>query len=146
MTETDKWIRAFEVLGNWELRYQYLIDLGEKLPRLPAEEKTEATRVDGCASEVWVKAVFEAGDPPVMTFEADSDALAVRGMLEMLRSLYAGRTAEQVLALDVYGLFQHTGLMEHLSPSRQQGLRSLVERLRGLAGLQLSASKAGLGK
>jgi cysteine desulfuration protein SufE len=134
MTDVDTLVENFEILGDWEERYRYIIDLGKRLPPMPAEDKADEDRVEGCMSSVWIKGGFTGGDgAPRLQFDADSDAFIVKGLLGLLRELYAGRTPEEVLALDVRSVFDRIGLVEHLSPTRQNGLFAVVDRLRGMA-------------
>jgi cysteine desulfuration protein SufE len=141
MTTIDELVENFELLGEWEERYSYIVDLGAKLPGLPDEEKTEENRVHGCNSNAWVRAGFDDSHPPVFEFEADGDAIIVKGLLELARIIYRGKTAQEVLDTDIQGFFDRIGLMEHLSPTRQQGLGVLVSKIRGLASDQLSRSR-----
>lgn len=121
----------FALIDDWEERYRYVIELGRALPGLPDSAKTEDNRVRGCASQVWLetRVAREAGEP-VLTFEADSDAHIVRGLIAILLSLYSGRTAREILDVDALGAFEKLGLTEHLTPQRSNGVRSMVERIR----------------
>ncbi len=120
----------FAFLEDWEDRYGYVIDLGKKMEPLPDPLKTPATKVEGCASQVWIVPEFE-GDR--IRFRGDSDALIVRGLIAILRALYSGRRAEEILATDAQAQLARLGLTDHLSAQRSNGLRAMVERLRGLA-------------
>ena len=136
MTDVDTLVENFEILGDWEERYRYIIDLGKALPAMAPEEKVDAARVEGCMSNVWIQGGFAPADgagEPVLHFDADSDAFIVKGLLALLREINAGRSPEEVVALDVRNVFDRIGLVEHLSPTRQNGLFAVVERLRGLA-------------
>lgn len=137
MTSTDELIENFELLGDWEERYRYIIDLGRKLPPMDDADKNDDTKVDGCMSQVWVKAGFAPGAPPVLRIAADSDAFIVKGIVSLLRMIYEGKTAEEVLAVDIEGFFRRIGLVEHLSPTRQNGLFALLERIQGMARAQV---------
>lgn len=123
----------FELLDDWEDRYRYIIELGRDLPDMPAGLKTEATKVRGCASQVWLWS--EAGDGsgeggPVLTFVGDSDAHIVRGLIAILFSLYNGKPARQILDMEPHAVLGALGLDEHLTPQRSNGLASMVERIR----------------
>lgn len=121
----------FALIDDWEERYRYVIELGRALPGLPDGAKTEENRVRGCASQVWLETrVAREGGEPVLTFEADSDAHIVRGLIAILLSLYSGRTAREILDVDALGAFEKLGLTEHLTPQRSNGVRSMVERIR----------------
>ena len=133
MTSIDKLVEDFELLGDWDARFQYIMELGEKLPEMPAEDKTEVNAVEGCNSNVWIKAGFTDGHSGVFEFAADSDAHMVRGMLSLIKAIYGGKTAQEVLDIDMMAFVTRTGLMEQLSPARQNGLNALIGKIRGLA-------------
>lgn len=123
----------FELLDDWEDRYRYIIELGRTLPPMPDHLKTEATKVRGCASQVWLVseadgASGEAG--PVLRFVGDSDAHIVRGLIAILFALYEGKPAKEILALEPETVFNALGLKEHLTPQRSNGLASMVARIR----------------
>nr|VFJ87395.1 MAG: cysteine desulfuration protein SufE [Candidatus Kentron sp. LFY]VFJ96405.1 MAG: cysteine desulfuration protein SufE [Candidatus Kentron sp. LFY] len=136
MTLIDRLVEDFELLDNWENRFNYIMELGEKLPLIAEEEKTEENLVQGCTSKSWVKGGFTNG---MFDFVADSEALIGRGMLALARSIYAGKTAKEVLDIDMLDFANRTGLMEHLTPTRQKGLHALIVRIRDLATQQLAA-------
>ncbi len=126
-------IRAdFAILDDWEDRYRYLIELGRALPALPDTLRTEANKVRGCASQVWLATRRQAGDggAAVLVFEGESDAHIVRGLVALLLTVYSGRTAEEILATDAQAILATLGLREHLTPQRSNGLNSMVERIR----------------
>lgn len=123
----------FELLDDWEDRYRYIIELGRTLPDMPAALKTEATKVRGCASQVWLlsqKSEGAEGAGPVLTFIGDSDAHIVRGLIAILFALYSGKPAKDILAIEPETVFAALGLHEHLTPQRSNGLASMVERIR----------------
>ncbi|WP_029354178.1 SufE family protein [Bosea sp. 117] len=131
----DDIIDDFELLDSWDDRYRYLIELGRKLPPFPEAERTEARKVQGCASQVWLVPHAEpngAGGPR-LDFLGDSDAHIVRGLIAILLALYSGRPAGEIAATDPAPVFERIGLREHLTPQRSNGLRSMVERIRGEA-------------
>lgn len=133
MTTTEELIDNFEMLGDWEERYRYIIDLGRRLPPMAEADRTDANRVEGCMSNVWLKGGFDDGSPPRLHIEADSDAIITKGVVALLRELYEGRTREEVESVDLRGLFERIGLVEHLSPTRQNGLHAMTERIQALA-------------
>jgi cysteine desulfuration protein SufE len=134
MTMTlDKLIDNFESLGDWEERYGYLIDLGKKLPGLSEAEKVEANRVHGCQAMVWMKLEPDAQRPGALRMRADSDAFIVRGLIAVLQLIYGGRTPAEILQTDARSILGRLGLDKHLSPTRKNGLFSMVERIRTLA-------------
>ena len=118
----------FDILGDWEERYRYVIDLGKTLEPLSAEEHSDANKVRGCASQVWL--VTERGPDGRFIFRGDSDALIVSGLIAVLLRLYSGRTAEEILAFDAAKAFETLGLSGALSRQRSNGLMSMVERIR----------------
>nr|VFK53148.1 MAG: cysteine desulfuration protein SufE [Candidatus Kentron sp. TUN]VFK53985.1 MAG: cysteine desulfuration protein SufE [Candidatus Kentron sp. TUN]VFK56089.1 MAG: cysteine desulfuration protein SufE [Candidatus Kentron sp. TUN] len=135
MTLIDQLVEDFELLDNWENRFNYIMELGEKLPLIPEKDKTEEYLVRGCTSKSWVKGDFADG---TFDFVADSEALIGRGMLSLTRNIYAGKTAKEVLDIDMLDFANRTGLMEHLTPTRQKGLYALIERIQNLATQQLA--------
>jgi cysteine desulfuration protein SufE len=121
----------FALLDDWEDRYRYVIELGRALPPLPDGLRTEANRVRGCASQVWLATKAEPdGGAPRLTFEGDSDAHIVRGLIAILLAIYADKTAEEILRTDARAAFAELGLQEHLTPQRSNGFFSMVERIR----------------
>ena len=118
----------FEVLGDWEERYRYVIDLGRDLAPLSDAERSEANKVRGCASQVWL--VREPQADGSLRFRGDSDAHIVRGLIAILLRLYSGRRPEQILAFDAPGAFADLGLSGALSQQRSNGLASMVTRIR----------------
>ena len=128
----DEIVANFELLDDWEERYRYLIELGRMLPPLAPEAHSDANKVQGCASQVWLERSVEgAGPEAVLCWRGDSDAHIVRGLIALLLALYSGKRAQEVLAADALGLFRSLGLSEHLTPQRSNGVRSMVERIRG---------------
>ncbi len=121
----------FSVLDDWEDRYRYVIELGRALPPLPEGLRTDANKVRGCASQVWLATHVEPGkDGPRLSFEGDSDAHIVRGLVAILFAVYNQRSADEILATDADSVFGELGLKEHLTPQRSNGLASMVARIR----------------
>lgn len=141
-TSLDDILESFEFLDDWEDRYKYLIDLGKELPGLPEEEKSDANKVRGCVSQVWLvtEVTRNSEGAPVLSFRGDSDALIVQGLVAIVLALYSGRTAEDILKTDVDSLFNRLGLKEHLTPQRSNGLKSMVGRIRADADQALAAA------
>jgi cysteine desulfuration protein SufE len=140
--QIDEILDNFTYLDDWEDKYRYLIELGRALEPLPPELHTDAYKVRGCASQVWLETRVvpgRRGGEPVLQFRGDSDAHLVRGLIALLIALYSGRTAEEILATDAIGLFQNLGLEAHLTPQRSNGLRAMVERIKCDARLALAA-------
>jgi cysteine desulfuration protein SufE len=122
----------FALLDDWEDRYRYIIELGRILEPMPATLKTEATKVRGCASQVWLVSEPRGDGPggPARVFQGDSDAHIVRGLIAVLFAIYDGKHAGEILATDPTSIFDELGLKEHLTPQRSNGLASMVERIR----------------
>ena len=118
----------FEMLGDWEERLQHVIDLGKTLTPLTDAERTEANKVRGCASQVWL--VTGRGDDGRLIFRGDSDAIIVRGLIAILLRLYSGRPPAEILAFDAKAGLTSLGLPNALSMQRSNGLFSMVERIR----------------
>ena len=128
----DDLIDDFALIDDWEERYRYVIELGKRLPELPESARSEDNRVRGCASQVWLETTVgknEQGEA-ALTFRGDSDAHIVRGLVAIILSLYSGKTARDILTTDAMEVFGKLGLVEHLTPQRSNGVRSMVERIR----------------
>jgi cysteine desulfurase/selenocysteine lyase len=123
----------FDLLGDWQTRYQYLIEMGGKLPPMPKELKTDATRVHGCQSVVHLYSQRDPKNKQIFNFIADSDADIVRGLIAILERLYAGQSVENVAKFDIETFFKEIGLDQHLSGGRRNGLSSMVSRIRAEA-------------
>ncbi len=120
----------FEFLEDWEDRYRHVIDLGKAMAPLDDALKVPATKVDGCASQVWLHTVI---DGTVFRFDGDSDAMIVRGLIAVLSRLYNGLELTAVLAVDARAEMERLGLNDHLSAQRSNGLRAMIERIRETA-------------
>lgn len=120
----------FDLLGDWEERYKYIIELGDELPPMEDALKTEATKVRGCTSQVWMVSQEKDG---IFTFIAESDAHIVRGLIAILLIAYNGKTTAEIQAFPVEDFFKQLGLDKQLSPNRRNGFVSMVERIRSLA-------------
>ncbi|MBB6308110.1 SufE family protein [Xanthobacter tagetidis] len=132
----------FALLDQWDDRYRYVIELGRALPAMPEALRTEATKVQGCASQVWLfTQVQDTPAGPVLAFVGDSDAHIVRGLVAILLARFSGAPARDILAADALAFFASLGLKEHLTPQRSNGLRSMVERIRrdAMAALAVAA-------
>jgi cysteine desulfuration protein SufE len=143
MATLDEIVDIFELLGDWDQRYQYLTELGEKLPRMPAALKTQDNLVKPCMSQVWVYPYRDKLDPKIIQFHGDCDTSIIKGVLAVLIDLTAGKTAAAIEQLDVDELFSRLNLDEHLSPHRHVGVYAIVElmkqKVRNLPGLPLLA-------
>ncbi|MBV9509931.1 MAG: SufE family protein [Caulobacteraceae bacterium] len=126
--ELDDLAAEFDLLGDWDERYRYVIELGRELSPLTHAEHSDANKVRGCASQVWL--VHDPGEGGRLNFRGDSDAHIVRGLIAILLRLYSGQTAETILAFDAKAAFERLGLAGALSAQRSNGLFSMVERIR----------------
>ena len=122
----------FELLDDWEDRYRYVIELGRALPPLDEAFKTDATKVRGCASQVWL--VSRAGRRPdgarTLDFRGDSDAHIVKGLIAILLAAIEGKSIEELAGCDLQAEFAALGLQEHLTPQRSNGLASMIARIK----------------
>lgn len=132
-TRSENLIDTFDLLGEWEERYRYLIDLGRKLPELPEAAHSETNKVRGCMSQVWMTAREEAGPPRRLHFAGDSDAHIVKGLIALLFQLVDGCTPREILDTDISGIFERLGLESNITVNRRNGFYSMVERIRGIA-------------
>ena len=123
----------FALFDDWEDRYRYLIDLGRKLPPFPAVLQTDTNKVRGCMSQVWMVPGHPEGHPEQFAFAADSDALIVKGLIAVLGMLFSGKTPAEIAGTDTDAAFRTLGLDQHISPSRRNGLVSMVEKIKGYA-------------
>lgn len=133
-TAIDDVLETFDLLGDdWEERFRYLIGLGKNLAGLPENARTEANRVQGCQSQVWLTARVLPGAPPAIELAADADAFIVRGLVAILLLVYSGKTAQEILDYDIDRLFQQLELVRQLTPARSNGLFAMVKRIKALA-------------
>ena len=130
--DIDELADTFELLGEWEERYRYLIELGRKLPPMPESEHDDAHKVRGCMSQVWLAGGIE-GVPARMSLRGDSDAHIVKGLIALILKLTNGRSPRDVLATDIGAAFEKLGLESHLSMNRRNGFYAMVERIRAMA-------------
>jgi cysteine desulfuration protein SufE len=139
----DEISENFAILDEWDDRYRYLIELGRTLAPLPEAARTDANKVSGCASQVWLTTKVTPGaSGPVLSFAGDSDAHIVRGLIAILFAMYSQQPARDILATDALALFDRLGLREHLTPQRSNGLKSMVGRIREEARNALVAAGA----
>ncbi|OPY98498.1 cysteine desufuration protein SufE [Bradyrhizobium sacchari] len=130
-TPIDDIIENFSLLEEWDDRYRYVIELGRKLPAFPEAQRTDANKVQGCVSQVWLATTIEyRNGRPLLTFAGDSDAHIVRGLVAILIALLSGRSATEITVENPLALFDRLGLGEHLTPQRSNGFRSMVARVR----------------
>ena len=132
--EFEEIVETFQFLSDWEDRYRHVIDLGRSMAPLDEAFRVPATKVEGCASQVWLVPEIEGqGVAAVFRFRGDSDAMIVRGLIAVLRTLYSGLTVSDVLKVDAGNELARLGLHDHLTAQRSNGLRAMVERIRGIA-------------
>jgi sulfur transfer protein SufE len=130
----EELVEAFGMFDSWEDRYRFLIDMGKELPPLPPEAKTEENRVHGCQSNVWmIPNSQREAEQSRIDFLADSDSTIVRGLIAILRSVYANQTPRDVLSFDIEALLRRLELDQHLSLGRRNGLEGMVTRVKQLA-------------
>lgn len=127
--DAQELIERFSVFDDLEERYAYLIEMGRKLPPMPAELKTEESRVRGCVSQVWLVAEQRGG---VWTFVGDSDAFIVKGLVALVFALVDGRTSEEIQRAPLAQVFDEIGLAGQLTVNRRNGFQSMVEKIRRL--------------
>ena len=127
---SDDIVEKMATFHGWEDRYRQVIQWGKKLPQMPEELKSEQVTVAGCESQVWLVA---QQDGDVWHFCADSDARIVRGLIALVMAAFDGKTSQQIQAFDVDDYFAKLGLIDHLSPSRGNGLKAIVEQIKQLA-------------
>jgi cysteine desulfuration protein SufE len=125
-------IESFDYFDDWEDKYRFIIDLGKSLPHLAESEKADEFLVRGCQSQVWLQAGFDSASNKV-SLKIDSDAHIVRGLIAIVLSVYDNRTPAEILEFDIEALFEELALLKHLSPTRGNGLRAMISRIRDLA-------------
>ena len=125
----DELVEEFSMFDDWLDKYEYLIDLGKNLEAFPEELKTDDRLIKGCQSRVWLDAEMKDG---VLVFRADSDAIITKGIISLLVSVYSGRSAGEIAA-DDFSFVDRLGLKENLSPTRANGLVSMIETIRNIA-------------
>lgn len=124
---------TFELFDDWEDRYRYVIDLGRKLPPFPEDKRHDDFKVRGCVSQVWIVPHWENG---IFSFDGDSDAHIVKGLVALMMLIYSGKTSDEILSLDAKAIMAELGLSEHLSPMRTNGLFSMIQRIGDVAQAQ----------
>ncbi|MCB1877651.1 MAG: SufE family protein [Chromatiales bacterium] len=133
--QIDRIVETFEFFEDWDDRYNYMAELGQKLPAFPEADHLDDNKVHGCVSQVWITVRSqEQGGKVVLQFQGDSDTAIIKGIVAILLSIYSGKTAEQALEVDVDAIFERLGIFDHLSPNRHVGVYAMVEKFRALAG------------
>jgi cysteine desulfuration protein SufE len=124
----DEIIESFALYDDWEDRYSLLIDLGKKLPDFPENMKNDENLVRGCVSRVWMVPMVKDG---VFSFQGDSDAFIVKGLVGLLHIIYSGQPVDNLKSIDIEGIFGKLGLLQNLSPNRRNGVFSMIEKIKG---------------
>lgn len=133
-------VETFGFFDDWEDRYRHVIEMGRAMAPLDDSQRIPATRVEGCASQVWIVPEIEGeGLGATLTFRGDSDAMIVKGLIAILHALYSGATVAEVLRIDAEAELGRLKLHDHLSSQRSNGLRAMVERLRAIARASVAA-------
>jgi len=131
-TTLDDVLEGFEFLDDWEERYAFIIDLGKQLPEFPQDERREENYVHGCQSQVWLIHCYDEASGKLYLL-IDSDAIIVRGLAAIILVALNGKTPRNLLATDIDELFEQLDLFRHISPTRGNGLRAMVGRIRDIA-------------
>ncbi|MEP4484261.1 MAG: SufE family protein [Halioglobus sp.] len=127
---SDDVLDTLGFFDSWEDRYKYIIDLGKELPPLAEELRTDDRLVRGCQSQVWIDTQLEQGR---LELAVDSDAFIVKGLLAVVLAAYNNKTPTEILAFDIDGYLDSLDLLRHLSPTRGNGIRAMIQRIRGIA-------------
>ena len=130
-------LERFSLFDDWEERYAYIIQMGRKLPAFPEESRTDANKVSGCVSQVWMISAVEDGR---IQIQGDSDAFIVKGLVAILLALYSDKTPDEIAAVDIESVFGDLGLGEHLTPNRRNGFFSMVQRIRSYGLVEAAGS------
>lgn len=131
-TTADDILESFEFLDDWEERYSYIIDLGKSLPAFPEAEKVEENYVHGCQSQVWLIHTIDPETNKVLLL-IESDAIIVKGLAAVVLATLNARTPQEIVDLDVEAIFDKMDLIRHISPTRGNGLRSMLEMIKTIA-------------
>ncbi len=126
-SQIDTLISDFELLDDWEERYRYVIELGRSLPVMPDALKSPATKVNGCASQVWI---YSQVSGEHLQLQGDSDALIVKGLIAIAFMIFEPMSLSEIERVDAQAIFAKLGLKDHLTPQRSNGLASMVARIK----------------
>ena len=132
-TEIQDVLDAFELLGDWDLRYRYLVELGEQMPAMPVADKVDGNRVKECMSLVHVAVRRSESDPERLDYAGDCDTAIIKGVVALLVGIFSGRSPGEIEDLDVDALFEGLHLQEHLSPNRHVGIYAIVGKMKAQA-------------
>ncbi|WP_433689611.1 cysteine desulfuration protein SufE [Kosakonia cowanii] len=128
LPDKEKLVRNFNRCANWEEKYLYIIELGQRLPALSAEAHNADNLIQGCQSQVWI--VMQRNDEGMIELTGDSDAAIVKGLIAIVFALYQQMTPQDIVAFDVRPWFEKLALTQHLTPSRSQGLEAMIRAIR----------------
>ncbi|XTZ36702.1 cysteine desulfuration protein SufE [Salmonella enterica] len=131
LPDKDKLLRNFGRCANWEEKYLYIIELGQRLPELSTEAHSPENLIQGCQSQVWI--VMQRNEAGIIELAGDSDAAIVKGLIAIVFALYQQMTAQDIVAFDVRPWFEKLSLTQHLTPSRSQGLEAMIRAIRAKA-------------
>lgn len=137
-TNLEEVLDAFEFLDDWEERYAYIIDLGKQLPAFPDDQRTEQNYVHGCQSQVWLIHHYDDSSGKLFLL-IDSDAMIVRGLAAIILVALNAKSPRDLLATDIDELFERLDLFRHISPTRGNGLRAMVGKIRDIAAAEAAA-------
>jgi|EP00747_Dinoflagellata_sp_TGD_P058921 cysteine desulfuration protein SufE len=138
-TTLEDVLDGFELLDDWEERYAFIIDLGKQLPAFPEESRVEENYVHGCQSQVWLIHYYDE-DSGRLYLLIDSDAMIVRGLAAIILVALNGKTPRDLLATDIDELFEQLDLFRHISPTRGNGLRAMVGKIRDIAAAEVAGA------
>ncbi|MEP9148907.1 cysteine desulfuration protein SufE [Enterobacter hormaechei] len=133
LPDRDKLLRNFGRCANWEEKYLYIIELGQRLPPLSEEAHNRDNFIQGCQSQVWIQ--MQQTDDGVIDLQGDSDAAIVKGLIAVVFILYHQMSAQDIVAFDVRSWFEKMALTQHLTPSRSQGLEAMIRAIRAKAAI-----------
>ncbi len=133
MDGLERIAETFEFFEDWEDRYHYLTEIGQRLPALPEACKVPENQVHGCVSNVWIVAERDDSPTPLVTFRADSDTPVTKGILAILLAINSGKSADNIDGIDADGIFAQLGVYDHLSPNRHVGVYAMIEKMRAIA-------------
>lgn len=128
--DIDRITETFELLPDWEHRYQFLDELGSKLPPMNPADQSNENKVVECMSDVWVKAKTNADNPALIDFDGDCNTSTIKGVVAVIITLFSGKTAEEIQQTDIDDVFKQLQLFEHLSPNRHVGVYAIVKKMK----------------
>ena len=131
--DVQRIIDTFELLPDWNQRYEFITELGHKLATLPEADKTDQNLVQGCTTRTWVTGHLGAGEPAVMEYLADAEGALVRGIVALLLTPFQGKTPQEVLAENPRDFIGRLGLEQHLSPNRRAGMYAFIAKVKAIA-------------